>query len=190
MKKQHFQKQQGFNLVELLIAVTLLGIGLALAVPAFTNLTKKDKIQTMSSEIRTALNYARNEAIRLNDNVVFCHSSNQLVCSTPPNTGWEGWIIRRAGANIGAETGDVLRKGIIDHNVVKVTSNATLSSALHVIRYNSQGLARFFGNNTPLSAQIEVCVASAEVAENLYSVRFNSGGRSEVVRINNSGVCP
>ncbi len=190
MNKQHLKQQLGFTLTELLITVAILGIGLAVAIPAFTSLTKKDKLQSQSSEIQTALNYARNEAIRLNDNVVFCHSANQLVCSAPTSAGWEGWIIRRAGASIGTETGDVLRKGTIDRTILKVSSNATLSSALHTIRYNSQGLARLFANNTPLSAQIEVCIASSEVQENLYSVRFNSGGRSEVVKVNNAGVCP
>ncbi len=190
MKKQRFQKQQGFNLVELLVTVTLLGIGLALAVPAFTSLTKKDQLTSQSSEIRTALNYARNEAIRLNDNVVFCHSSDLLVCSAPSNTGWQGWIIIRAGNSIGAEVGTVLRNGLIDRSTLKVSSNGVLTSAQHVIRYNSQGLARYFGNNAPLSAQIDVCIASSEVAENLYSVTFNSGGRSEVVKVNNFGVCP
>lgn len=190
MKKQNFQSQHGFNLVELLVTITVLGIGLAMTVPAFTNLTKTNQLSTQASEIQTALNFARIEAIRLNDNVMFCHSANGLVCTAPPLTGWVGWLIRGAGPSIGAETGPVLRSGIIDPATLKVTSNADLSAALHAIRYNPQGLARFFANNTPLSAQIEVCTSQSNVRENIYSVRFNSGGRSEVVRVNNAGVCP
>jgi type IV fimbrial biogenesis protein FimT len=183
------QKNQGFNLVELLVAIALIGIGLAVAVPGFSNLTKTNRIATQASEFQTALNFARNEAIRLNDNVLFCHSSNQLTCSAPPGTGWVGWLVSRAGPAIGSEPPPPLRFGTIDGQLLKVSSDPALAAAVSVVRYNPQGLARLFGNNTPLSGQIEVCTTQITGSDNLYSVRFNSGGRSQIVRLNTAGVC-
>ncbi len=190
MKKQNFQSQHGFNLVELIIAMALVGIGLAIAIPSYTNLSKTNQVSTQASEFQTALNYARNEAIRLNDNVLFCHSADGLVCSAPPLTGWVGWLIRAAGPNVGAETGPVLRNGEVDVGLLNIKSNDELDNAIFVVRYNPQGLARLFQNNTPVSGKIEVCTTQITGSENLYSVRFNSGGRNEVVKINNSGNCP
>ena len=182
--------QSGFNLSELMIGIAILGISLTIAIPSFTNVTSSNQLSAQASEIQTALNLARNEAIRLNERVVFCHSANQSTCSAPSSSGWQGWIIRRAGASIGAETGTVLRQGIIDSNKVRVTSDSVFSGAQHLIVYNPQGLARSFTENSPLSAQIQVCIANPNVTENLYNIRFNSGGRSEIVRVKNSGVCP
>jgi type IV fimbrial biogenesis protein FimT len=189
LKQHYLHSQQGFNLVELLVAIAIIGIGLAVAVPGFSNLTMTNRISTQASEFQTALNFARNEAIRLNDNVLFCHSTNQLTCSAPPSTGWVGWLVSRAGPAIGAEPPPPLRFGTIDGQLLKVTSNPALAVANHAVRFNPQGLGRLFQNNTPLSGQIEVCTTQITGSENLYSVRFNSGGRSEVVRLNTAGVC-
>ena len=190
MNKQLFYHQQGFNLAELMITIAIIGIGLALTIPSFTSLTRANQLSTQASEIQTALNFARSEAIRLNDRVVFCHSNNQSTCTQPPDTGWQGWIVRRAGATIGAETGDVLRQNVIDSAAVSVKSDTTFSGAQHSIVYNPQGLARVFGSSAPLSAQIFVCIPDPSMAENLFQVRFQSGGRSEIVRVKNDGACP
>jgi type IV fimbrial biogenesis protein FimT len=190
LNKQSLFKRRGFNLVELLIAMVVLGLTIAVVVPTFKGLSNSSRLSSQASEMRTALNYARSEAIRLNTNILFCHSTNGAFCSPPSSAGWVGWIVIEAGANIGGETTVPLRVGLIDQTKLKVTSDAVLASASHAVRFNPQGLARFFGNNTPLSARIEVCIQQTGATENLYSVRFNSGGRSEVVKINNGGTCP
>lgn len=190
MNRHRTKEQQGFNLAELLIAMAILGIGLAIAIPGFGYLTKSNYLSTQASEIQTAMNYARNEAIRLNDSVLFCHSADGSLCSPPPSSGWQGWIIRAAGATIGAEQGPVLRQGLIQTGYLQVSASGLPSPVTYAIRYNPQGLARHFGTNTPLSGSINVCTTQSGVALNLYSVRFSSGGRSEVEKINNSGVCP
>ncbi len=190
MNKQRMRYQSGFNLSELLIGIAILGISLTIAIPSFTNLTSSNQLSAQASEIQMALNFARTEAIRLNERVVFCHSSNQSTCSAPPSAGWQGWLIRRAGASVGAETGTVLRVGMIDASKIKVTSDSVFASAQSVIVYNPQGLARTFAASAPLSSQIQVCIPSSKVSHNLLNVRFNSGGRSEIIKVNNSGVCP
>lgn len=190
MNKHSLFKRRGFNLVELMVAMIVLGLTIAIVVPTFKGLTNSSRLSSQASEIQTALNYARSEAIRLNRNVLFCHSANGRVCSAPSSSGWKGWIVIPAGTSVGGETANVLRKGAIDHTKLKVTSDSMFAAAAHVVRFNAQGLARYFATNAPLSAQIEVCIEQANAAENLHSVRFNSGGRSRVVKINNGGSCP
>lgn len=190
MNKHSLFKRRGFNLVELLIAMVVLGLSIAVVVPTFKGLSNSSRLSSQASEMRTALNYARTEAIRLNRNILFCHSTNGAFCTPPSSDGWVGWIVIEAGTSIDSQTSVPLRVGQIDPTKLKVTSDAVLASAFHAVRFNPQGLARFFGSNTPLSARIEVCVEQTGATENLYSVRFNSGGRSDVVKVNNGGTCP
>ncbi len=187
MKSLH--REAGVTLVELMVALLVLAIGLVIAGPGFTTLGGSSKLEAQSREIQNALVFARSEAIRLNRNVLFCHSSNRLVCSTPPSTGWKGWLVIPAAAAIGSETGPVLRANLFSDETVVVASGTTLASSQHVIRFNSQGLLRVFGNNTPLSDSINVCIANAALKPNMYQIWFNSGGRLRQVTLDTSGSC-
>lgn len=182
-------KQSGITLIELLVAMMVLLIGLMLASPNFSIIGSSTRLQTQSSGIQSALTFARSEAIRMNGNILFCHSQDGLVCSAPPAAGWVGWLVRAAGTTIGAETGPVLRAHQFNDSSVKITSSSALASAQHVLRFNSQGLIRQFGNNTPLSDSIRICIADSSLNPNLYLVHFNSGGRLRQEMQNTTGVC-
>ncbi len=187
MKSAH--QVQGVTLIELLVAIVVLSIGIIVAGPGFSTIGGSSKLESQSREIQNALVFARTEAIRLNQNVVFCHSSDSQVCSAPPTSGWSGWLIRAAGAAIGAETGPVLRAQPFTSTTVTISSGEVLTSAQHVIRFNSQGLIREFGNNTPLSDMIRICIADRSLDPNMYEVRFSSGGRLQQVTQNTDGDC-
>lgn len=181
-------RQQGVTLIELLVAMIVIGIGLALMIPAVSVIGATGKLDVQSREIQNALAYARSEAIRLNTNVLFCHTSNGQVCSAPGDDGWQGWLVRAAGAAVGAETGPVLRTGTLVDPQLVVTSGAVLQGAQHALRFNPQGLIRAFGANTPLSDQIRICIP-VSVNPNIYLVNFNSGGRLRVTTANGDGSC-
>lgn len=54
---------KGFSLVELLIAVSLVGLLAAMAMPGFTSMIQNNRAETETSDLQRALNYARLEAI-------------------------------------------------------------------------------------------------------------------------------
>lgn len=58
--------QSGMSLIEILVAVAIVGILLALGVPAFTTWIQNTQIRTASEAILNGLQTARNEAIRRN----------------------------------------------------------------------------------------------------------------------------
>lgn len=179
----------GVTLIELLVVMVLLTIGLMLASPGFSVIGGSARLETHSREIQNALVFARSEAIRLNRNVLFCHSSDGQVCSEPPSAGWRGWLVRAGGAAIGSETGPVLRAQQLNDDLVVIHSGPALAGAQHVLRFNSQGLIRMFANNTPLSDAIRACIADTTMNPNVYEVQFNSGGRLQQVTSNSDGVC-
>lgn len=181
--------QQGVTLIELMVALIVLAIGIVIAGPGLTTFSGSSKLESQSREIQNALVFARSEAIRLNQNVLFCHSVDSLVCSAPPVSGWRGWLVIPAAAAIGAETGPVLRANLFSDSAVKVSSGSVLAGAQHVLRFNSQGLIRIFGNNTPLSDSIRLCIADLSLQPNQYEVRFNSGGRLQQITTDTDGIC-
>jgi len=92
-------------MVELLVAVAILGILAALAVPSFRSLTQSQQVKTASFELFAALSLTRSEAIKRNGNVTV----------TPAAGGWEdGWSIASGGTTIsthGALRGVVVTGG-------------------------------------------------------------------------------
>lgn len=181
--------QQGVTLIELMVALVVLTIGIVIAGPGLSSFTGSSKLESQSREIQNALMFARSEAIRLNQNVLFCHSADSLVCSAPPSSGWKGWLVIPAAAAIGSETGPVLRANLFSDSAIKVSSGTVLASSQHALRFNSQGLIRVFGNNTPLSDSINLCIADASLKPNRYQVQFNSGGRLQQITTDTNGSC-
>ncbi len=73
--------QQGFSLIEVLIAVAIIGVIMALGIPAFTTWIQNTQIRTASETIIAGLQTARNEAIRRN-------ASIQFKLDAPGTTQW------------------------------------------------------------------------------------------------------
>lgn len=73
--------QKGFTLVELMIAVSILGILVALALPGYRDMIQNSMIRAAAESIQTGLQQARIEAIRRNARV-------QFVMPTATNSAW------------------------------------------------------------------------------------------------------
>jgi hypothetical protein len=82
-----------------------------------------------------------------------------------------------------------LRANQFSDSAIKVGSGTVLASSQHALRFNSQGLIRVFGNNTPLSDSINLCIADASLKPNQYQVQFNSGGRLQQITSDTNGSC-
>lgn len=60
---------RGFTLIELMVALVLIAILAVMAVPSFRSFTANQQVKTASYDLLAALNYARSEAIKRNENV-------------------------------------------------------------------------------------------------------------------------
>jgi type IV fimbrial biogenesis protein FimT len=88
------RRERGFTLIELAVTLTLIGILLMIAVPSFGKLILNQGIKTASYDLFAALQLARSEAIKRNDNTV-------LKAGATSDGAWTtGWRVLDSANNV------------------------------------------------------------------------------------------
>jgi prepilin-type N-terminal cleavage/methylation domain-containing protein len=130
-------KQRGFTLIELMVALVVLGILLGIGIPSFNSVIESTNLRSVTHSLNTATQLARSEALDRRDDVVVCRANGALsACSFGAD--WSnGWIVatlKPAGANY-STPGDV--------EVIRVWEavNIVVSGASNGFRFNSSGRA-------------------------------------------------
>jgi type IV fimbrial biogenesis protein FimT len=86
-------RASGFTLLELMVTVTILAIGAAIAAPSYSAMIQRNRAKSVASELLAALNLARSEAARRGQPVSICKSSDGSNCAGS-STQWDsGWIV-------------------------------------------------------------------------------------------------
>ena len=85
--------QKGFTLAELITAIVILGILATLAAPSFREVIQNNRLTGAANSFLSGLALVRSEAIKRNQRVVLCKSSDGERCDTS-STGFEqGWLV-------------------------------------------------------------------------------------------------
>lgn len=100
-------KTNGFSFIELIITITLVSILLLLIFPTMHDLYGRNTSQSQADKIKTALEFARSEAIRQNTSITFCKSKSFTDCDGDWN---DGQIIKNS-KNVILRTFDPLPQG-------------------------------------------------------------------------------
>lgn len=85
-------RPRGFTLIELIVAMVLVAVLVALAAPAFQDLAVRNRVSTYAAQWMAVLNTVRAEAIKRNRQVSLCPSGNGLACD-PSLTWGDGWLL-------------------------------------------------------------------------------------------------
>jgi type IV fimbrial biogenesis protein FimT len=194
-------KQGGFNMIELIMAIAILAILVALAVPSMQWLIVSNRLTGSANEVLTGIQSARMEAIRLNRRVVMCRSSNADSPAPTCDAGagqWSGWIVfvddggatpanaRNGTFNAGEQ---LIRVGSMPgDNTGLIPSPAIETDSAQAITFRPDGMARESATSSVLlTAQFSVCEDTTSVDENARFVTIASGGRSAVRKGTSSG---
>ena len=85
--------QRGFTLIEALVAIAVLLVLTAIAVPSFRDASHRSQLRSATNDLVTSAHFARSEAIKRNAPVSMCMSSDGVNCAASGS--WDqGWIIR------------------------------------------------------------------------------------------------
>lgn len=74
------QRIKGFTLIELMVAIAVMAILLALGLPSFQESLRSNRVATGTNEMLAALSLARSEAIRNTRGSAVCPSSDGTAC--------------------------------------------------------------------------------------------------------------
>jgi type IV fimbrial biogenesis protein FimT len=90
MRRWH-ARARGFTLVELMVALSVLGLLLLMAVPSFRDAGLPSQLRAVANDLVGATQFARSEAIKRNAVVTLCVSADGKVCG--PGNWQQGWIV-------------------------------------------------------------------------------------------------
>jgi type IV fimbrial biogenesis protein FimT len=110
---------------------------MAIAVPGFQDFFRRNRVDAAASDLVTALNYARSEAIRRGARVTLCASANPSAATpTCADAQWaQGWVLFQDGGTKGAidgtDTGNIMRVS------GPAGSGVTISTGAHIKKFVS-----------------------------------------------------
>ena len=136
----------GFTLIELMLVVAVLAVIVALATPSLETLLHSNRLRIQSSQLMTALNLARSEAISRNSPVSLCPSSLVLsgapICSGIYADGWIVFSNRDRDRVVDAGIDDVIRAYEGLPRGYSLTNKSGTLAASELISYLPDGSSR------------------------------------------------
>ena len=82
------RSQRGFTVIELMITLIIAAILLAVGVPSYRATLQNARSSALSSDLTSAINLARAEAVRRGQPVSVCPSANMSTCGGAWTAGW------------------------------------------------------------------------------------------------------
>lgn len=93
-------RQGGFNMLELLIAIGILGVITAIAVPSFQSISINSSLSTETNDLVSSMRHARSEAAKQGQNVTVCSANSDYTACSGAADWSTGWLIVDNAANV------------------------------------------------------------------------------------------
>lgn len=136
--------KRGFTLIELMVTISVLAIVLAIAVPSFQDMVRRNRLTSETNNLVSALAIARSEAIKRGSVVTVCKTSNPDTASPTCATGanWvDGWVVFTDGGTRGTIDGTDIRLKVQQPGSTGGPTITPSNSFLNFVSYGGAGAA-------------------------------------------------
>lgn len=152
--------QWGFTIIELMVALVVMAVVVAIAIPSFNTQIQNNRSAGLGEELVAAINYARSEAVKRGRRVSLCGSEAGLAC----DGSWaDGMIVF-----VDAADSDTAAPEVEEINILRVWddfgagTNITEANDKSFIRYTANGtLARVDANAISIDVNVKGCRGEA-----------------------------
>lgn len=148
------KRAAGFTLMELMIAIAILGVLLGLAWPSFSAALASNRLAAACNSMIAGVNLARSEAMRSKRAGGLCPSADGATCGNDWSAGWLVWNDANQDAAKG-EGEPAIRYFQGDAQRLSVTAEAVVP----VIVFDSRGRMTAPAENARFKAQAAGCAA-------------------------------
>ena len=168
-------RQNGFTLIELMVAIAIMGILFAVALPNFESFVNSNRLSSGANEMIASLQTARMESLRRNRRTVVCLSADPNAaspgCTTTNPTGWVTFLdVDKSGTFTTGDT--LLRASTLKDRLVVLTSPSVTGKII----FRSDGLARD-STDTLLNGSVQFCTTTTRPLQNARQVEVGAGSR-------------
>jgi len=174
---------RGFTLIELMITIVIMAILVGVATPSLLNVVLGNRLGSSANNLVASAMLARSEAIKRNQQMWMCVSSNGTACTSG---GWEqGWIVTcKTTNNIDCDGAGgnwlVLRQQAAVAGGLRIAD--TSPGGVTSINFDPSGVGA-----TP--ASFKVCRATPSAGSQERLVAITATGRAYVTKTS-TGICP
>lgn len=199
--------ERGFSLIELLVTVAVLGVILAFALPNFADFLQKTQIERYAGELRGAINYAKQQALRTGMRTTVCRRDAGLnLCTTDVAQRWDaGWLVfhdaSSAFAAPPATDANNQYDAVANETLLKVNDGVTEFRVQSVgpSAASIQPFLAFTGQGVPANA-LDFCVkfcaqtSCSSATNNRYLIVTSAGhvrleSEATITSASNAGIC-
>ena len=193
-KKIPFVSNQGITLIELIIALTIAGILMAIATPSLRNFVESNRQTTQVNDLIADISFARSEAIKRNGAVVICKSADPSAspptCDQTASNPWETGRLVFVDTNndnkfVASDNDSLLRvRDLFEgNNTLRPNSPSVSPNLSNYLAYSKSGLTTMA---TPTAAdgphRFKVCNSRGRVR----GVILETTGRTQLVAEGNT----
>ncbi|MBN3562478.1 GspH/FimT family pseudopilin [Aliamphritea spongicola] len=133
----------GFTLLELMVAIAILGILLGIGIPSYNAMTESTRLRSVTHNLTTAAQLARSEAINRRDTTAVCRANVGFTACSFANDWSNGWVVvEQTGANLQVaadvdvirtwDAVDIVVSGAVNGFVFNRSGRATTTGQLRV----------------------------------------------------------
>lgn len=170
-KKHLLKTSQGLSLIELLATLAIITILLSVGLPSFSRMIDKNRLETASNDLMTAIQTTRNLAVTKHQRAV-------LKARQEWHKGWDVFIDKNDNGNLDSDEIVLLTQNEL--NGIKITSTSQKMKAISFINTGESRQVSGSAGGSFLAGTLQVCASN----NNGYKLVLARGGRTRLAKSN------